>query len=633
MSSLRDSKRLHLGAACLVLVVFAGTTFAQRGGAGSRDSQPAARSGDSSRQSSSSRAPAPMAQASRPSSPIQRMVESMRQPSIAPRPVVPPSPVMSAPVRIAPPAPRAAPPAFNQPANPQALNVRPNPMKDTAVGRMFENARSMIQRTKPQPAGPSVTTPNDGAVQPRTSRQVQGSRIGGPIVVNPPSSKQTPVDQVSRGRSILMDRLTKPGQAATRKIPQQPPADAQRIDRQREKSDPKPPVTIPDRIRTSIENIRGRIEAKRGKPAPAVDGERPHPGNPQQTRPDGQNRQRDVVVDGTYHRSKADLFRCKTVWPARVVYHDRPREMDHDDRYVHMFYDTYGYPCHQLIWPTFQFGVWYHHRGDWAVNFVYPFYHRKYVFVSLDGWWPTDCTSIRYYWYGYHPYEWYGYNPVAREVRSDTYNYYTYNYYSTDSTAATSNKQQAIYGIPVDKLTPRPKGTVQAEQDQSPSQPTVADVWFENGVKAFESEQYAAAVEDFRQAMESDDRDRIVPFACAQALFADGRYAEAAEALRQALARQSDQSQGIFYPRGLYKDDETLYGHIDHLMDQIEKSPSDVDLQLLLGYHLLGIGEAGQALGPLQQARGDERNAQAVKVLMDLQQKIEEKSVTEKGAE
>lgn len=335
-------------------------------------------------------------------------------------------------------------------------------------------------------------------------------------------------------------------------------------------------------------------------------------------------------MDRDYHRDKADLFRCRTTWPADVVYHDRPWVTGRRDRYVHTFYDAYGYPCHQLIWPAFRCGLWYRHGCDWAVNFVWPFYHRKYVFVSLDGWWPTDDLSLRYYWYGCHPYEWYGYNPVAREVQSDTTNYYTYNYYSADAGAATSEPQKTIYGIPADQLTPRSKGTDQEAPNQTPGEATVADAWFENGVKAFESEQYATAVEEFGQAMESDAGDRIVPFAYGQALFAAGHYSEAAEAIRKALARTSGQSQGVFYPRGLYKDDDTLYEHIDRLMDQIEKSPSDADLQLLLGYHLLGIGEAEKALDPLQKAQQDPKNGQAAGVLVDLQQKVAAAGAAEK---
>jgi len=46
-------------------------------------------------------------------------------------------------------------------------------------------------------------------------------------------------------------------------------------------------------------------------------------------------------------------------------------------------------------------------------------------------------------------------------------------------------------------------------------------------------------------------------------------------------------------------------------------------LQLLLGYHLLGIGETEQAMGPLEQAIQDPKNAKAAAVLLDLAKKIQ----------
>ena len=83
-------------------------------------------------------------------------------------------------------------------------------------------------------------------------------------------------------------------------------------------------------------------------------------------------------------------------------------------------------------------------------DYVWPYYHRKYVFVSLGGWWPYDYTYMRYYWYGYHPYLWYGYYPVAREVVVGSDNYYTYNYnYYGDDGSPTTYSSDA----PVDPVT------------------------------------------------------------------------------------------------------------------------------------------------------------------------------------
>ena len=52
---------------------------------------------------------------------------------------------------------------------------------------------------------------------------------------------------------------------------------------------------------------------------------------------------------------------------------------------------------------------------------------------------------------------------------------------------------------------------------------------------------------------------------------------------------------------------------------------------MLLGYHLLGAGEAEQARGPLEQAAKDARNKHTVDVLMDLLRKTTEQAGKQKG--
>jgi tetratricopeptide (TPR) repeat protein len=376
-------------------------------------------------------------------------------------------------------------------------------------------------------------------------------------------------------------------------------------------------VVIRDSVRkTPVQDARDRLEAKRRDTLDRDGWSR-----------DGMGPRREIVIDQAYRRGEANQFRWKTAFRPTVAYRDRTPLIEHRDHYTHMFYDAYNHPCHQLIWPSFQFGIWYRHGYDWTCRYVYPYYHRKYVFVSLGGWWPIDyCYASRYYWYGYHPYEWYGYDPVAHEVRSDTYNYYTYNYYGTDA-ASSSSAPGTIYGIPGDQLTPR-QNTGAA---MTPNQPTIVDTWFEDGVKDFEAERYSEAAEKFRQGMEAAQNDQVIPFAYAQALFADGRYADAAEALRKAVARTTVESAGVFYPRGLYKTDDALYKDVDRLMDRTEGAPGDTDLQLLLGYHLLGVGEAEQARAPLEQAAKDARNKHTVDVLTELLRKTTEQAGQQKG--
>jgi tetratricopeptide (TPR) repeat protein len=251
------------------------------------------------------------------------------------------------------------------------------------------------------------------------------------------------------------------------------------------------------------------------------------------------------------------------------------------------------------------------------------------VFVSLGGYWPIEYDYLRYYWYGYHPYYWYGYNPIAREVVSgDTYNYYTYNYYGSDQTTSLSSGQVADGIKPVDENTfadVREKLAAQAAKEPAPE--TLADKRFEEGVKAFEAGEYDTAAAKFAEAMDLAPEDKVLPFAYAQALFADQQYTQSAEILRLAIVKSSPQKEGVFYPRGLYSDDETLFAQIDKLAEKAEQYSSDADLQLLLGYQLLGINETQKAVEPLQQASLDLKNAETAKILLDLLEKIKTQDV------
>jgi tetratricopeptide (TPR) repeat protein len=262
--------------------------------------------------------------------------------------------------------------------------------------------------------------------------------------------------------------------------------------------------------------------------------------------------------------------------------------------------------------------------GPWfTFRYVYPYYHRKYIFVSLGGYWPLSYRYRRYYWYGCHPYTWYGYYPIAHEVQGDTYNYYTYNYYTGDNSMA-SGAGPVIDGIqPVDHNTfadVREKLAQQAAEE--PAEVTPADICFEKAVKAFENDNYEVAIEKFAEARKLAPDDMILPFAHAQALFATEQYYRSAEVLRETLAKVSPEKEGVFYPRGLYSDDDALYEQINLLAEKTELYSFDADLQLLLGYQLLGIGKLDEAVEPLQLASRDMENAVAATTLLNVLEKI-----------
>ena len=296
-----------------------------------------------------------------------------------------------------------------------------------------------------------------------------------------------------------------------------------------------------------------------------------------------------------------------TARPAHVVYYDRPSLIRHSPRYDYTYYDYYGLLRYRVIWPRYRFILHYDH-GLWCSwRYFYPYYHRKYIFISLGGYWPSWYHYQRYYWYGCHPYYWYGYYPVAREVEGPTYNYYTYNYYTNDTSTQTT--APAIF----EQI---------GAQEQGPDQVTLADVYFEEAVKAFEQGNYQTASTKFARAMELAPDDQILPFAYSQVLIAIENYPEAARVLREALAKVRPEEEGVFYPRGLYADEDTLLDQIDRLTKKAEMYTYDADLQLLLGYQLLGIGEVDRAIEPLMHAREDLMNLNAASVLLNLAEKI-----------
>ncbi|MBC8217959.1 MAG: hypothetical protein H8E73_05790, partial [Planctomycetes bacterium] len=170
------------------------------------------------------------------------------------------------------------------------------------------------------------------------------------------------------------------------------------------------------------------------------------------------------------------------------------------------------------------------------------------------------------------------------------------------------------------------------EQPGEPDQATLVDAYFEEAVKGFEAGKYDLAVEKFARAMELAPDDMVLPFAYGQALMADRQYSQAAEVLRAALVKVSPEKEGIFYPRGLYPKEELLLVQIDDLAEKAEMFSSDADLQLLLGYQLLGIGQVDQALAPLMFASKDLVNADSVVVLLRLLEKIKTSDTEAEGA-
>lgn len=364
----------------------------------------------------------------------------------------------------------------------------------------------------------------------------------------------------------------------------------------------------------------GRNRRRRGLVTGEPEGTRPRRGisevQPEGTARAGRDSGRAVRADGIRPQ------RSVRGRPSRPRYHDRPQLVRHENSNVYVYRDRSAELRYRIVRPTSRYIVSYSRGWDFTFGYIYPFYHRKYVFVSLGGYWPLGYSCARYYWYGWHPYYWCGYYPVAREVQGDTYNYYTYNYYNDDS-APVASGQSTDYIQPVDHSTfADVREKLAWQQAEGPDEPTLADSYFENAVKAFEAGNFDIAVERFADAMEFAPDDMILPYAYCQALLANQQYSEAAEVLRSALKKINPEEEGVFYPRGLYADDEVLFEQINQLNEKADLLSFDTDLKLLLGYQLLGIGELDEAVEPLLFASQDAVNADAAVTLIELLEKI-----------
>lgn len=282
---------------------------------------------------------------------------------------------------------------------------------------------------------------------------------------------------------------------------------------------------------------------------------------------------------------------------------------DRDDHFFghrhFRFFVDFGFPFFDYwCWSPYYGSYWpnYYYDGSYDPGYYSPsiyqpgygaaYYHpRRYIFVSLNGYWP-GYNYTRYYYYGTYPYYWY---------MSDS---------STDQPGSYNNYNPYDYSNDVQQ----PFAYVAA-----PEKETAADKYFEYGVNAFADGDYDKAVVSFYRAENGASEDMILPFAYIQALFADGNYLKAVQQLRQTLAKQPAGQQWVFFPRGLYTDAQVLTAQINELIGQ---ASADSDLQLLAGYQLLGMQKLDQASEYLNKAKEDKYNEAAAAKLLDLIQNL-----------
>lgn len=275
-------------------------------------------------------------------------------------------------------------------------------------------------------------------------------------------------------------------------------------------------------------------------------------------------------------------------------------------------------------------------HGVHGVTYYYPSYHRSFVFFSIGGYWPSWYRYRRYYWYGCHPYRWYSTNifdiPVTQDIN-------VYHHYPEQPAVVADTDYDDFSDVRLrlrmEKLEQEFEDIKDAED--LPAEETAADRNFDDAVNSFAAHDYTEAILKFRVAMILDPEDIILPFAYSQALFANGEYAAAASVLRTTLNQmpRDKDKETVFYPRGLYKDEKVLNKQLAGLALALSADPANTDLNLLYGYHLLGVGQIDDADKPLALAAHDPANKVSVTILLDLLEKVKQdrKQDAEKIAE
>jgi tetratricopeptide (TPR) repeat protein len=333
------------------------------------------------------------------------------------------------------------------------------------------------------------------------------------------------------------------------------------------------------------------------------------------------NGDNNVIVQGDVTRVRPRPVFVPRLYRSTVVVHSSPRWHNHGSFFS---FTWSGSSCGRVAYLPY--------RNYYGFSYYYPSYHRKYVFVSIGGYWPHYYRYRRYYWYGCHPYFWYGSTVVPQEVNVyNTYN--TYNTGSPESQAAQSNAFRyenfaTDYRYPYGDTEADPSGLfdkktvpVDAPEYESP-----ADLCFANAVDLFANGSYEEAALQLRDAVVISPDDVILPFAYSQALFAQGDWAMAASVLRSAMAALPDDELTIYYPRGLYPKEEVLREQIAALEKAAAVEPFAADYQLLLGYQYIGLGELDKAAEPLSEAAKDPANELAAAQLTELAARLEEEA-------
>jgi tetratricopeptide (TPR) repeat protein len=123
----------------------------------------------------------------------------------------------------------------------------------------------------------------------------------------------------------------------------------------------------------------------------------------------------------------------------------------------------------------------------------------------------------------------------------------------------------------------------------------------EKGEAAFRGGDYAGAVYAWRHAVVDDPQDGVVTMLLGQALFATGRFDEAAGATQAAMHRLPREQWGLIinHYAELYGKSHDYTSQLRALERAIKEKPNDPALRFLAGFHYSHLGFTRQAIDQL----------------------------------
>ncbi len=248
--------------------------------------------------------------------------------------------------------------------------------------------------------------------------------------------------------------------------------------------------------------------------------------------------------------------------------------------------------------PKYSFGKRTPDRLTLRRRRVTPSHNRKYLYRHSRFYRRTPY----YFFYFSLPYGHYYYDRYPYDYGPSYYRYY-YGYRDRDFDYKDEYKTSRPY------------------QQGRYSDVNHTDRQLTNVADAFKTADYPRAVVMAKKALDADPENAVLAFAYVQSLFANTEYEQAADVLRDALEKLDPDTEDVFYLFGLYPDKDTLPEQIAQLTAAADDQPRNADLQLLLGYELLGIGRYESAADAFEKAEYESSNRKAVTALREVLKK------------